>query len=513
MIKVYAKVGFDGTDAPLRSDKGSSRIPVTNWFRGTICIVAAKVEYVKDGVNFSPLVWKEEKPNSNKTNIPLIIVRGDENNEATCALCIGLYDEELSEIEKDIFMIGCERNGDHRSEKVIFECYLLKDEKLARKCHGLAGAGSAYLCTYCDVLRNKIREEDVSGSISVTKSNELEKEAAAYCLLNPGKKSQETLSKYSHGIRSEPFVSSQPFKEPPDSLHLDINITTHLVTIATRIYHFADSQNYIYEKRDSMRKEMESSEEKFFSELRKSITTLPEITSFPGNFVREFCDLKNKEVIEGILPDVPEAKKWINLLTTWRKIREIHKSNHNPNHEVISHYKDLVENFTRIYNDMTWVTYANQVHRLSHVAWFMETYEVSAIGALSLEGLEHGNYSTKLLENTRIFNGSSKKSLKQLFRKLRQTTSSKIRRTIVKQEKTKVKPMCGACKQKGHKRNHRVCTNYGQDLFVCQENIVNREREIEDVENGQDEDSNNEYETIGEVNSRDDPVSSEDSDN
>ena len=162
---------------------------------------------------------------------------------------------------------------------------------------------------------------------------------------------------------------------------------------------------------------------------------------------------------------------------------------------------------------MTWVTYANQVHRLSHVAWFMEAYEVSAVGALSLEGLEHGNYSTKLLENTRIFNGSSKKSLKQLFRKLRQTTSSKIRRTIVELEKTKVKPMCGACKQKGHKRNHRVCTNYGQDLFVCQENIVNREREIEDVENGQDEDSNNEYVTIGEENSRDDHVSSEDNDN
>ena len=113
------------------------------------------------------------------------------------------------------------------------------------------------------------------------------------------------------------------------------------------------------------------------------------------------------------------------------------------------------------------MTYPNQVHRLSHVAWFMEKFEVSAVGALSLEGLEHGNHSTKLLENTRIFNGSSKKSLKQLFRKLRQTTSSKIRRTIVKLEKTKVKPMCGACKQTGHKRNHRVCTNYGQDLFVC----------------------------------------------
>ena len=41
---------------------------------------------------------------------------------------------------------------------------------------------------------------------------------------------------------------------------------------------------------------------------------------------------------------------------------------------------------------------------------------------------------------------------------------------------------------------------------------MNREREIEDDENSQDEDNNNEYVTIGEVCSRDDPVSSEDSD-
>ena len=34
-IKVYAKVCFDGTSAPLKSSKGASRLPVSNWLSGT----------------------------------------------------------------------------------------------------------------------------------------------------------------------------------------------------------------------------------------------------------------------------------------------------------------------------------------------------------------------------------------------------------------------------------------------------------------------------------------------
>ena len=41
-------------------------------------------------------------------------------------------------------------------ETVIVELELPKDEKLARNCHGQAGSGSDFLCTYCDASRKTV---------------------------------------------------------------------------------------------------------------------------------------------------------------------------------------------------------------------------------------------------------------------------------------------------------------------------------------------------------------------
>ena len=40
----HIKVCFDGTNAPLRSDKGASRLSVANWLRCTVCLVAVQVK-------------------------------------------------------------------------------------------------------------------------------------------------------------------------------------------------------------------------------------------------------------------------------------------------------------------------------------------------------------------------------------------------------------------------------------------------------------------------------------
>ena len=46
-MKLFIKVGFDGTDAPTKSDKGSSRLHVSNWLRGTLCLIAVQVKLYK----------------------------------------------------------------------------------------------------------------------------------------------------------------------------------------------------------------------------------------------------------------------------------------------------------------------------------------------------------------------------------------------------------------------------------------------------------------------------------
>ena len=45
-FKLFVKVAFDGTDAPVKSDKGASRLSVSNWLRGTLCLVAAQVNII-----------------------------------------------------------------------------------------------------------------------------------------------------------------------------------------------------------------------------------------------------------------------------------------------------------------------------------------------------------------------------------------------------------------------------------------------------------------------------------
>ena len=44
-FKLFVKVAFDGTSAPVKSDKGASRLSVANWLRGTLCLVAVQVEF------------------------------------------------------------------------------------------------------------------------------------------------------------------------------------------------------------------------------------------------------------------------------------------------------------------------------------------------------------------------------------------------------------------------------------------------------------------------------------
>lgn len=42
-LKAFFKVALDGTNAPVKSEKGATRLAVCNWLRGTVCLVAVQV--------------------------------------------------------------------------------------------------------------------------------------------------------------------------------------------------------------------------------------------------------------------------------------------------------------------------------------------------------------------------------------------------------------------------------------------------------------------------------------
>ena len=88
-----------------------------------------------------------------------------------------------------------------------------KDEKLSRKVLGLAASGSDYLCTYCTASRSDAAEHPIVGNYGVTLTNRLLREAASYLQVNPEKKSQSQLAKYSHGVKQMPLTSTEPCNE------------------------------------------------------------------------------------------------------------------------------------------------------------------------------------------------------------------------------------------------------------------------------------------------------------
>ena len=342
-------------------------------------------------------MWRESLPNSNDTNVPLLLWRGDENNEATLALAFGLYDSEFSQLEKDDLEVEVNSSD---VETVLFSVDLdyPKDEKLSRKHFGLAGSGSDYLCTYCSSSRKTVKDPPYSGDAPVTLTNTLLTEASRYCQFNPQKKNQSQLSKISFGSKEFPLSSTEPINEKPDALHLDINVTKHLVTIASRLYHHKESgQPLKYEKAEVDQKEMDSSEAKYHKILREKIRTLPEITQYPGNFAREFCDPANTAFIRNPLPNIPDTEVWNELMTLWRKMRSVHKPSEDPSDEEIAQYKSWVIEFQEKIFSLKWVPVANQIHRCCHVAFFMQSKSIRSIGAYSLEGRGYNVPEIKLL--------------------------------------------------------------------------------------------------------------------
>ena len=212
--------------------------------------------------------------------------RGDENNTATLALSLGLYQKEFKTLHEDEKLKVCVSKDEESMTMETFSVHLdfPMDEKLARRVHGLAGSGSDHLCTYCDASRKKARDPPFSGENEVTLSSALLKEASFYCNLNPGKKSQDQLVKHSHGTKDIPLTATEPNQETPDALHLDLNVSKHLITIACRIHYFGKFENPVfnYEKGGLLKDEIEMSEADYFSKLRENITALPDLTQFPG---------------------------------------------------------------------------------------------------------------------------------------------------------------------------------------------------------------------------------------
>ena len=113
-------------------------------------------------------------------------------------------------------------------------------------------------------------------------------------------------------------------------------------------------------------------------------------------------DEANKDFVKEPLPSIPDTTVWNDVMELWRKMRAIHKSSKDPTDDEIEQFRTWVIEFQEKIFSLKWVPVANQIHRLSHLAFFMQSKPIRSIGAYSLEGLDHGNFSTKDSERRRV---------------------------------------------------------------------------------------------------------------
>ena len=94
------------------------------------------------------------------------------------------------------------------------------------------------------------------------------------------------------------------------------------------------------------------------------------------------------------MPNIDDTVVLKDMMTLWRKMRTIHKSNKDPSNEEFIQYKVMLTEFQEKFASLMWVPLPNQVHRLCHVAFFISVAffmessvsSLKSIGAYSLEG-------------------------------------------------------------------------------------------------------------------------------
>ena len=81
-----------------------------------------------------------------------------------------------------------------------------------------------------------------------------------------------------------------------------------------------------------------------------------------------------------------------------------------PTDEEIDEYPNLVRRFYQLLDrKFSWFKpFPNQFHRLAHNSYFM-TNDRNSLGVKSLEGLEKGNFTTKVMDSHHTYKGTGRR--------------------------------------------------------------------------------------------------------
>ena len=192
------KDGADGMDDVSVHKEISDRFLPDKAFRFSFCIF--KIELINKE-NERCLIFNEEKPNSLRTNRPLLEVICDVNNHSSTCVCLSPIANERNFMKNNIMCLGNETGG--RPHKLQFYNSMI-DEKLDRMDGGLAGNGFRYPCTLCEATRETAKSQ--LGSFENSRTYDETYEIAEYIRINPDQLSKNQLENVSKGVKSIPLL-------------------------------------------------------------------------------------------------------------------------------------------------------------------------------------------------------------------------------------------------------------------------------------------------------------------
>ena len=217
LLKTYIKDGADGMgEVAVYWEKSDCSLP-DKAFRFAFAVV--KVTTVaSDGSEI--VIFEEEKPNSIRTNRPLLEAIADENHRSSSVFCMAPIETERSFLKDKILKVHMP-DGCRRHELKFYTSMI--DEKFDRAESGLGGGGgSRYLCTLCTATREEAKS--ALGTFSITRTFSETKSIAEYIKVNPDKLSQTQLDKLSYGVKSVPILTADAIEKGIDATHSDINM-------------------------------------------------------------------------------------------------------------------------------------------------------------------------------------------------------------------------------------------------------------------------------------------------
>ncbi|XP_078608410.1 LOW QUALITY PROTEIN: V(D)J recombination-activating protein 1-like [Branchiostoma floridae x Branchiostoma japonicum] len=312
IIHTLVKDGADGMgEVSVHKEKADKSLP-DKALRFSFCILKCSVMHNGEEVT----IFEEPKPNSVQSNRPIVECIGDENDASTVNVCIGPVERERLVMKDKVMRVHITENI-KRAHSLTFSNSMI-DEKWDRSHGGLAGAGSRFLCTLCDAVRDESLQKADSYCITRTLSNITE--TAAILRTNPNKLSDAALSQQAHGVKCdcESLLTTEPWEWGIDATHADINMGNFFKTL---IYYIREvAQVTSWGKTADVKDLIDIAETRLDEHMMCEVGLSPSLM-MPGNYARDMFKHVDKMV------EVVDNPAWrsalIDVLGQFCKLRRV----------------------------------------------------------------------------------------------------------------------------------------------------------------------------------------------